>query len=101
VRRDLLLCPLVIFHRANDELDFVRGFELHNVFPAVARHLAARRAFQIHDSPDAGINFRNVLRAAGFHEHGPYYNWLLLILIYIYSNIRNIFHWHLGMTIAI
>ena len=33
---DLLFRPLVIFQRADDEFDFVGGFQMRNVFKAVA-----------------------------------------------------------------
>jgi len=70
VLRDLLLRPVVIFDRADDELDFVSGLQVRKIFQEVARDLAAARAFQIHDAPHARVHGRNVQRAAGFNEHG-------------------------------
>ena len=70
MRGDLLLRPLVVFDRADDELDFVSGFELREVAPAIPFDLATAGAFQIHDPAHARIHLRNVKRAAGFEEHG-------------------------------
>lgn len=70
VRGNLLLGPVVIFLRADDELDLVGRFQVRNISKAVAGNFAAGGAFQIHDAMDAGINLRNVVCAAGFDEHG-------------------------------
>jgi len=67
---DFLPGPLVIFNGADDELDFVGRFQVFEVFPAIASGLAAAGAFQIHDAPDARVNRRDVMRAAGFEQHG-------------------------------
>ena len=39
--RNLLFCPVIIFDRADDELDFIRVFKVLKIFPPVARLLAA------------------------------------------------------------
>ena len=70
VRGDLLLRPLVVLDCANDKLDFIRGFQVREVFPTVPRDLTAAGAFQVHDPPHAWVNAGNVQRAAGFQEHG-------------------------------
>jgi len=57
VRGDLLLGPLVIFNRADDEFDFVGGFQMRDVLETVARDFAAGGTFQIHDAADARVNF--------------------------------------------
>jgi hypothetical protein len=67
---DGLFRPVVILLRADDELDLVSRFEVRNVFPAIAFDLAAAGTFQVHDAPDPRVNGRNIMRAAGFKQHG-------------------------------
>ena len=70
VRADLLARPLVIFARTDDELHFVALREMRDVAPQIARAFAAAGRFQIHDAMHARIDRRDVVRAAGFDEHG-------------------------------
>jgi hypothetical protein len=41
MRADLLFRPFVIFERADDEFDFVGGFQMRDVFKPIARDFAA------------------------------------------------------------
>ena len=68
-RGDLLLRPLVILGRADDEFDLVGGLEVSDVFKTILCNLAAAGTFQIHDAPHARINERDVMGAARFDEH--------------------------------
>ena len=49
VLRDLRLCPRVIFHGADDELDFIGGLEVRDVLPTIALRFTAAGAFQVHE----------------------------------------------------
>lgn len=63
-----LFGPDVILHRADDEFDFVSGFEVSNIFPAIALDLATTGAFQIHDAMHARVDAGDIVRAAGFEQ---------------------------------
>ena len=62
--------PFVIFDRADDEFDFIGGFQMRDVFQTIAFDFAAAGAFQIHDAADTRINFGDVVRAAGLDQNG-------------------------------
>ena len=42
---------------------------MRQIFPPISRHLAAAGTFQIHDTPDAGIQPGNIMRATGLDQH--------------------------------
>jgi len=67
---DLFFRPLVIFNRAHHKFDFIRRFEMLQIFPVIPFAFPAARAFEIHDSAHAGINLRNIMRAARFEQDG-------------------------------
>jgi hypothetical protein len=70
VLRNLLLRPFVVLNGADDELHFISRHEVRNVLPTIARDFATAWALEIHDAAHARIDRRDVMRAAGFEEHG-------------------------------
>ena len=70
VRGELFPGPVVVLGGANDEFDFVGGFEQRHVCPAVALEFAAAGAFQVHDAPHARVHCGDVHGATGFQEDG-------------------------------
>jgi len=67
---DLLFGPFVVFQRADDEFDFVGGFQMGEVVGTIAGGFAGGGTFQVHDAANSGIHFGEVVRAAGFQEDG-------------------------------
>jgi len=67
---ELSFGPVVIFAGADDAFDFVGGAEVCEIALEVPFVLAAAGAFQVDDAMDAGIDGGDVVRAAGFEEHG-------------------------------
>jgi hypothetical protein len=61
--------PLIVLMSGDDELDFVGGAQVSEVWPMIARFLAAAGAFEVHDPMDSGIDASEVEGAAGFEEH--------------------------------
>jgi hypothetical protein len=67
---NLFFGPLIIFQCADDEFDFVSGFQMRDVLREIAGNFAGGGAFEVHDAMDARVHFRYVMRAAGFQEDG-------------------------------
>src|SRR5215470_14423442 len=70
VCRDFFFGPLVILESAHHEFDFIRRFEMLQVFQPIAFAFAAARAFEVHNSKDTRNDLGNVMRATGFEQHG-------------------------------
>ena len=67
---ELRLGPFVIFAGSDDAFDFVGGAEVCEIAFEVTFVLAATGAFEIHNAMDARIDGSDVVRTAGFEEHG-------------------------------
>ena len=67
---ELRFGPFVIVAGSDDAFDFVGGAEVREITFEVPFVLAATGAFEIHNAMDARIDGSDVVRAAGFEEHG-------------------------------
>ena len=67
---ELRLGPVVVFAGADDAFYFVGGAEVGEIAFEIFFVLAAAGAFEVDDAMHAGVNGADVVRAAGFEEHG-------------------------------
>ena len=70
VLSNLVLGPVVILPGTDDEFDFIGTLQMRQIFPPIARVFTAAGTFEVHNSPNPGIDGRDIVSAARLQQDG-------------------------------